>query len=824
MNTIWQDLRFAARVLAGAPGMAVLAILSLAVAIAASTTIFSVIYTVLLAPPIFKDARRLVIVWESNAAKDIVKSPVAPVTFRDWRENSRSFDQLELVAPGSPVTVTGSGFPERANLQYATPGLFGMLGVRPAFGRFFPASEEAASSAPVILSYGFWQRRYAGDRSIIGRKIIVNGEVRSVSGVLPRDFHLFDQETDIWMPIALPDARSQDRSFRSWLIAVARLKPHETLVSAQAEMNVLSRRIALAHPDSNNGWGVKVQTIQEAQFGEWKNLLYPLWGTVTFVLLIACANIANLFLGRLGVRAREISIRASLGATRRRLVLQLVNEGLLVGLLGGGIGLLLTGWGIHLFVALAPSYFPLLNSIHVNPPILLFSLIISLASGVLLSIVPAFVGTSGNLNTALKRAGRSALSRDPRLFRNVFAVIQIALSVTLLFGAGLMIRSFLNVLNVDPGFSKEQVVTMQLFLSGPRYFVWHPEGVQIQSEVGNFYTRLLENVRPLPGVQSVALVSWLPQSYNSGRRERVFQILGQPGESAAEKHVADFNAVSDDYFKTLRIPLLKGRPLQRNDTAHASWVAIVNQSFALRYSKEESPMGKRILTDGAGVRPREIVGVVADVRQDDLEKNPEPEIFVPYVQQPQIASGHGYQNQVHMHLVARILGNPDSTISAIRKIAAQIDGNQPIYGLKTLSAVLADASGLRRLQTTLMEILAGFALLLSALGIYGVMSSSVSERTAEIGLRMAVGATGRSIRSLFLQQGLILTAWGMLIGLALGFAFSSVLRSFLFAISEHDPVTLGAVCGLLLAVSFFAILPPARRAIRVDPLIALRDE
>ncbi len=825
MNTIWQDLRFAVRVLAAAPGMAVLAVLSLAVAIAASTTIFSVIYTVLLAPPIFKDASRLVIVWESNAAKGIARSPVAPANFRDWRENSRSLEQLELVAPGSPVTVTGSGFPERANLQYATPGLFRTLGIQPVVGRFFPDSEQAGSAAPVVLSYGFWQRRYGSDPSIIRRKIIVNGELRTVAGILPKNFHLFDRETDIWMPIALPDARSQDRAFRSWLIAVGRLKPRESLASAQAEMNVLSQQIALAHPGTNKDWSAKVQTVQEAQFGEWRSVLYPLWGTVIFVLLISCANIANLFLGRLAVRAREISIRASLGATRRRLILQLLNEGLLVGLMGGGIGFLLTGWGIHLFVALAPSYFPLLTSIRLNIPILLFCIVISVVSGVLLSIVPAFVGTSGNLNTALKRAGRSAIGRDHAWFRNLFAIVQIALSVTLLLGAGLMIRSFLNVLNVDPGFDKQRVLTMQLFLSGPRYFVWHADGVQIHAEVGNFYARLLDSVRSLPGVQSVALVSWLPQTYNTGRRERAFRIVGQSEQPNTERHVADFNAISADYFKTLRISLLEGRSLQRNDSANAPWVAVVNRAFVLRYSPNGNVIGKQILTDdGAGVRPREIVGVVEDVRQDDLEKQPEPEIFVPYLQQPHIVSGHGYQNQVHMNVVVRVLGNPDSTVSAIRKIASQMDSNQPVYGVRTLASVLADATGLRRLNTTLMDIFAGFALLLSALGIYGVMSSSVSERTAEIGLRMAVGATGNNIRRLFFLQGLILTAWGMLIGLALGMACSRVLSSFLFAISEHDPATVCVVCGLLLAASCFAILPPARRAIRVDPIDALREE
>ncbi len=427
MNNVWQDLRLAYRFLHAPPGVAALSIFSLAVAIAASTTIFSVIYTVLLAPPIFKDANRLAIVWETNRTKRIEKSPVAPATFRDWRESSRSFEDLELVAPGSPVTIAGSSFPERANLQYATPGLFKLLGVQPAIGRFFPDSPEINASAPVMLSYGLWENRYGGDPSIAGRKIIVNGESRTVAGVLPRDFHLFDEDTGIWMPIALPGAQSQDRSFRSWLIAVGKLRPHATLASAQAEMTVLSQRIALANPSSNKDWTAKVEPIQGAQFGDWKGILYPLWGAVIFVLLIACANVANLFLGRLVRRAREISVRAALGATRRRLVLQLLNEGLLIGIIGGGAGVLLTGWGIDLFVLLAPGYFPLLHLIHLNITILLFCLAISFLSGALLAVVPAFVGTRGDLNTALKRAGRSSMGRERAWFRSTFAIVHCTL-------------------------------------------------------------------------------------------------------------------------------------------------------------------------------------------------------------------------------------------------------------------------------------------------------------------------------------------------------------------------------------------------------------
>ncbi len=681
------------------------------------------------------------------------------------------------------------------------------------------------SSAPVLLSYGLWVSRYDKDPSIAGRKIIVNGEVRTVCGVLPKNFHLFDMETDIWMPIALPDARSQDRSFRSWLIAVGRVKPNETLASAQAEMDVLSRRIALENPASNRDWTAKVEPIQEAQFGSWKGVLYPLWGAVIFVLLISCVNVANLFLGRLSARSREISLRASLGATRLRLVIQLLNEGLVIGLVGGVLGSLLIGWGIHLFEALAPSDFPMLHSIRLNVTVLLFCLGTAVLSGILLAIIPAFVGTSLNLNTALKRTARSSLGRHHGWFRSAFAIVQIALSVALLMGAGLMIRSLLGVLSVDPGFRKQEVMTMQIFLSGPRYFLWRPDGVRVHDDVASFYSQLLERVQSLPSIHSAALVSWLPEmGYNTGRRERTFRIIGKTEDVVAGQRVADFNAISPDYFKTLQIPMLEGHSFERTDTEAAPWVAIVNRAFVGRYCRGESAIGKEIaIAEAFDGRPREIVGVVADVHQDSLENKPAPEIFVPYRQQPRIAAGHGYQNRVHMNLVVKVLGDPDATVIAIRKIAAQMDGNQPVYGVRTMSTVLAETTALRRLHATLMEIFAGFALFLSAISLYGVVSHNVSERTAEIGLRLAMGATTAKIHRLFVVQGLKLIAWGMISGLAIGFLGSRLLSSFLFEISAHDPRTLITVCGLLLAACFCAIWPPAWRAMRIDPIVALRD-
>jgi putative ABC transport system permease protein len=818
MSTAWRDIRFAFRLLWNAPGLATLAVVSLGIAIAANTTIFSVVYTVLLAPPVFRDTNRLVVVWESNKAKGIARTPVAPVTFRDWKKNGSAFEGLELVAPGSPVTITGAGLPERANIQYATAGLFKLLGVEPALGRFFAATEETSANAPVLIGYGLWQRRYGGSRSAVNQKIVVNQQVHSIAGVLPRDFHLFDMDTDIWIPIGFPDTRSQDRSFRVWLIAIGKVKTGESLASAQAQMDVLAGRIARAHPDSNKDWGVRIQPIQDAQFGEWKDILYPLWGMVVLVLLIACANVANLFLSRLPARAREISVRAALGATRRRLVLQLVNEGIVVGFLGGALGLLLTGWGIRLFTVLAPDRFPLLHSIHVDAVVLLFCVAMSVASGALLAILPAFIGTGMDWNTALKR---TPLGRERVWFRSAFAIVQIALTLVLLLGAGLMIRSFLRVLSVDPGFRSDRIVTMQAFLSGPRYLLPQPDGVHIHDEVGRFYSRLLEQTNVLPGVLSTGLVSWLPEmGYNTGRRERGFRIAGE-----SQAYVADFNTVGGDYFKTLGIPLVAGRAFTADDSLTAPWVAIVNRAFAARYWPAENPIGRQIVTDEQpGGHSREVVGVVADVRQDVLERKPEPELFAPYWQQPRTAFGHGYQNRVHLNIVVRAGGDADSTVAAIRKIAAEIDSSQPLYAVQSMSSVLAESTALRRLHTTLMEIFAGVALFLAAVGIYGVTSGSVIERTAEIGLRMAVGADRSDVYRLFFIQGAKLIFSGLIIGLLLGVAFNRTLSSFLFNTPVYDLATILAVCGLLVGVCIAAICLPARRAVHVDPISALRCE
>ena len=823
MESLLKDLRYSLRLSTRKPAFTSVVLLSLALGIAANTTIFSVVYGVLLRPPLYRDADRLVVLWESNKAKGM--SPVAPATFRDWSENSHSFERQELVAPGSPVTVTGSGLPERANIQYATPGLFTLLGVQPALGRYF-SEGELSSANPVIISYGFWQRRFAGDPNVTGQHVVINGSIHTIVGILPRDFHLFDRDTDLWMPIDRPGPESQDRSFRSWLIAVARLRPGVTLRLAQVEMNALAQRIAEVHPVTNKGWGVEIEPIQEAQFGYWRPTLYLLFGIVAFVLLISCANVANLLLGSLANRTRELCVRASLGASRSRIVTQLLTEGLFLGLSGGIVGWILAYWGIDLFRAVAPADFPLLESIRINVPVLLFCFGTSILSGAAVSVSPALLSSDVNLHEALKGAARATVGLGQRRYRNTLVVAEVAMSLVLLFGAGLMISSLMRLVRVDPGFRAERVVTMQMFLAGPKYFEFSPAGVRIHEEVGTFYGRLLERARALPGVQSVGLVSWLPEmGYNTGRRERTVSIIGRHEDNGPGRRTAAFNAVSADYFKTLQIPLLKGRYFEPSDDQTAPWVAVVNQAFAVRYWPGEDPIGKQLRTDGgAGERPRQVVGVVGNVRQDSLEREGEPEIFASFLQQPSVASGHGYQNRVHMTIVVQTVSESVAIVAAVRKIAAEMDDSQPIYEIRTMSDVLSESTSLSRLYARLLELTAGIALFLCTIGIYGVVSHSVAQRTAEIGLRIAVGATTTDILRLVFSQGGKLMIGGLGVGLALSMTLNRFLTSYLFGIGASDPVTMAAACGVLIVVADLAIWIPAWRATRIDPMVALRHE
>jgi putative ABC transport system permease protein len=819
------DLRFSFRTMWRNPGFTTIALLSLCLGIAATTTIFSAMYGVIIAPPLSTDADRLVILWESNKARGILRSPVAPATFRDWLDTSHSFEGLQLVAPGSPVTITGSGLPERANIQYATPGLFRLLGAQPAVGRSF-AKDESKAANTVLLSYGFWSGHFARNPAVIGQSITVNGTLQTVIGVLPETFHLFDRNTDLWMPIDYPDAQSQDRAFRSWLIAVGKLRSGTTLATAQREMNFLAERIARAYPETNKGWGVNVEPLQEAQFGYWTKILYLLFGIVGFVLLISCANVTNLLLGRLTTRSREFCLRACFGASKARIVRQLLAEGLFLGVAASIAGCPLAYAGIRLFRIVAPSTFPFLQSIRINLPVLLFTVAVSVLSALVTMMSPALFATRLDINGVLKSNGQTTLGRSNSGYRNALVVAEIALTLVLLSGAGLMINSVLRLLSVDPGFDAHRVTTMEMFLDGPKYFDFTPGAVHVRRNVGEFYGRLTERASAIPGVESIGVVSWLPEmGYNTGRRERNFQIVGQRQASGLDRPSAAFNSVSRDYFRTLRISLLRGRFFDSRDDASAPWVAIVNAAFVRRYFQGADPTGQQvIIDDGLSNHVRQVVGIIRDVRQDSLGEEAAPEIFVPYLQQPTTSSPDGYQNRVHMTIVVRSALEPASVVTAVRKIAAEMDSSQPIYGVRTMSEVISGSMSLHRMYANLLELISGIAVFLSIIGIYGVTSQAVAQRTNEIGLRMAVGAHMSDVLCLVFSQGGKLVVIGLVIGLALSFAFDRFLTAYLFGVKAYDLLTLTLCCTALLLAACGAIWIPARKAARIDPMAALRYE
>jgi putative ABC transport system permease protein len=822
---VFRDLHVSLRLIKKKPAFAIVIFLSLSLGIAATTTVFSVIYAVLLAPSLYNDTDRLVVLWETNPLKGIARTPVAPATFRGWLEGSHSFEDMELVAPGSPVTVTGASFPERANIQYATPGLFRLLGTQPALGRFF-LSDETKTTNSIVLSYGFWSRHFSRGSDVIGQQLTVNGTPQTIIGILPRDFHLFDRDTDLWIPIDRPNGESRDRTFRSWLIAVGRLRPGVSRDSAQTEMNFLAEQIALAYPDSNKNWGVRIESIQEAQFGYWKPIIYMLFGIVGFVLLISCANVANLLLGDLTGRSRELCVRTSLGASRSRIVRQLLTEGIFLGVIGGICGWLLAHWGIELFRSVAPSGFPLLQLVGIHLPAFLFCLGISILSGVVASLIPAYFASRLDIIEVLKSTAQTTIGRGYSGYRNALVIAEIALSLGLLFGAGLMINSMLRLVRVDSGFRPQNVVTMQLFLAGQTYFEQTHGGVRIHDAVGEFYRTLQERVSTLPGVQSSGLVSWLPDmGYNTGRREREFRMSGQSSGDDLAPLSAAFNSVSAGYFETLQIPLLRGRYFDSRDSTNSPWVAIVNEAFVRRYCSGADPLGKELKTDDGQTGPiRQIVGMVGNVRQNALDQEPDPEIFVPYLQQPITSPAHGYQNRVHMILVVRTALDVDSTIRQVRKIAAELDSSQPIFGVRTMSEVLSDSTSVRRLYEKLLEITAGIALFLSAIGIYGVMLHSVNQRISEIGLRIAVGATRTDVLRLVFSQGGKLILAGLGVGAICAFTLGRFLSSYVFGVNASDPATMIASCVVLVGVTFGAIWLPAYRATRVDPIVILRYE
>jgi putative ABC transport system permease protein len=805
MQTLWQDLRYGARMLLKKPGFALIAVFTLSMGIGANTAIFSVVNSVLLRPLPYPNAERLMTIWEDHRARSgPVNEWTSPPGFEDWRDQAKSFDHVVALQNWQP-TLTGQGDPEQLFGAQVSHDTFAMLGVTPALGRSFrPEEDQRGVESVVIISHKLWRQRFGADPSLVGKRISLNGESREVIGVMPAGFKFpIIAGADIWRPIQPALGPGCQRGCITVRV-MARLKPGAAKAQARAELNSIAARIEQQFPDTNLKVGATLVPLHEFLVGPVKTQMLALLVAVGFVLLIACANVANLLLARSATREKEIAIRASLGAGRRRIIRQLLSESLLLAVIGGTIGLLLAYGLVVLLVGFSPQGTPRLDEIGMDLRVLGYTIGVTVLTGLLFGAAPVWQLFKADLNQSLRDSGKGLqVARSGRRVFSALVIAETALALMLLVGAGLLIRSFIRLQRVDPGFNPRNVLTAVVTLPQAVY----PERTQIAP----FYSRLLERVKALPGVQSAAAVSSLPLA--GFDNDAGFVIEGRPAPQPDQRPVAWISSVSPDYFRTMGMRLIAGREFTEYDNENAAKVVIISEATARRHFPNENPVGKRI---GNG-RPdgwREIVGVTVDVKHFGLNQDARVSMFFPHRQQP----------ARRMVLVARTTADPMSLTLPLRGAVAAIDKNLAVSNISAMAEITAQSIGQERFTLLLLGLFSALALLLAVAGIYGVMSYAVAQRTHEIGVRMAVGAQTRDVLKMVVTQGMVLVSAGVGIGLASAFALTRFIRGLLFGVSAIDPMTFAGVAALLALVAFVACYVPARRASKVDPLVALRCE
>ncbi len=824
LDTLWQDLRYGARMSLKQPGFTLIAVFTLALGIGANTAIFSVVNAVLLQPLPYPEAQRLAVISENFSERGLNRIRVSLPEYLDYRERSRSFAQVAAYRR-QPFTLTGASEAEMLQGIICSTNLFETLGIQPALGHAFsPGQDRPGSNHVVVLSHALWQRRFGANPGVVGQKLTLNDNVVEVIGVMPPGFQ-FPPITDLWSPIAFTNEMLGQRQGPRNLNVLARLNPESNLPAAQAEMNILARQLQEQYPEvypAAMGWSVTVTSLREQVVGDVRTALWSLLGAVGFLLLIACANVANLTLARAAAREHEMAIRAALGAGRARIVRQLLTESLLLALAGGLLGLLIAWWGVKALLALNPNVLPPTATVRIDATALAFTALISLLTGVSFGLAPALGAAKTGLVGLLKESGRGIRAGRYGL-RGGLVVLEIALSFVLVIGAGLLIRSFLQVRAVDPGFATENVLTMSLALPQTKY----PE----KHQVANFYQEVLQRVERTPGVKAAGLIAGMPLSGSSSTWG--FTTEAKPQPTLEEVLEATNRIVSPGYFSALKIPLLRGRDFTAADNESAPGMAIINETLARRYWPNEDVLGKRIkLGSPEPQRPWDgqwltIFGVVGDVRADGLENEVRPELYLSYLQNP----WRGMPSRSYMTLVGRTMSlvvrgaaEPASLTAALRQAIAAVDKNQPVTLVTTLENLLAASLADRRFNLSLLSIFATVALALAAIGLYGVISYGVRQRTGEIGLRIALGAQGSDVLRLVIGHGMKLALAGVLIGLGGAVALTRWLETLLFEVSATDPLTYGLIALLLIFVALLACYVPARRAAKVDPMVALRCE
>jgi putative ABC transport system permease protein len=813
MREVLRDLKYGLRVLRKNPGFAIVAVLVLALGIGANTAIFSVVNAVLLRPLPFADPDRLLHVWHIPPQKSfpgITRFSVSTANFIDWQQQNNVFDKMAIFT-GSRMNLTGGDKPEFLGATRVSTDFFDVLGVKPILGRTFIAGEDQLGrDHEVILTHQFWQGHFAGDRNVVGRTITLNNEPYTIVGVMGPKMSYPDWGQKIWMPLAWTAKERANRG-EHHSIVIARLKPNVDLRQAQAEMTTISERLAQQYPADDKDWGAHVVAVREDIIGNVRPALLVLLGAVACVLLIACANVANLLLARALARAREMAVRTALGAGRARLVQQLLFETMVLALAGGAAGLGVAKLGIGLIVKVLGQQLPQSIDISLNAEVLGFTLGLSIFTGILAGLMPAWKLSKANVNETLKQGGRSGDTGGNRT-RSVLVVCEVALSMVLLAGAGLMIRSLWNLRGANPGFDSGNLLTMAVPMPDNRY--------KTPAEDINFWNQVLERVRALPGVESAGTADDLPLQ---GGSHQPIAIEGRPVVPMSEQPEVDVRMISAGYLKAMRIPVLRGRDFNDNDTAGRQPVILISEAMAKQFWPGENPIGKRLTLTFFPGRVREIVGVVGNVKLDGLDQTePNTTIYTPMAQflPPTPEEWRSFGG----NLVVRASSEPENLASAVTRVIHDVDPQQSVTDVMTMDQLMSESIAPQRLNMLLLATFAGLALALAAIGIYSVLSYVVRRRVHEIGIRMALGAQIRDVLRLIVVEGMKPVALGLGIGIACALLLGRVVAKLVFGVKTTDPATFATVSALLLLVALLAITVLAYRATQVDPMRTLRDE
>jgi predicted permease len=806
-DEMFQDLQYGVRMLLKHKGFTAIAALTLSLGIGANTAIFSVVNAVLLRPLPFAEPDRLVSIAETHP--ELPRLEVATPDFEDWRRQARSFTDMAAwsLKDLGKMALTEAGEPEQLQSTCVTPNLFPLLGIGPALGRnFLPEENQAGRDRVAIVSYGLWRRRFAADPNLVGRAIRLNDENHIVVGVMPQDAQLpFD--TDVWLPLSRLRTDLLTNRVRHPLEVVARLKAGVTAPQARAELEAIARRLEQEYPATNKTIGVSLDPLHEQLTGDLKPALLLLFGTVGLVLLITCANVANLLLGRATERQREVAVRAALGAGRGRLFRQFLTESFLLAWLGGAGGLLLAIWSLPLLRAALPGattdQLPALKAVSPDLRILGFTLLVTMLTGALFGLIPAFQLSRLNLNQTLKEGGKASAGGAQRRASRALVTAEVALTTVALVGAGLLLRSFQRLTQGDPGFRADHLLSAQLTLPSSKY--------QNYEQVKSFHQRLLPLIAALPGVEGVATVDNFPLAASNAKTR--FAIEGAPRPAPGQFPTAQLRAVSHDYFRVMGIAVKRGRAFTEDDLLNNRVFQIINETLARRYFPNEDPVGKKILNGVMFPNPVAvpIIGVVADVKDLGLAAPVEPTIYSPV-----------FSNRAL--LMIRSAGEPAGLASAVRQAVSTTDSEQPIHRIRTMEEALSVSLARRRLSALLTGAFAALALLLAAIGIYGVLAWTVSERTREIGIRLALGAQTGDVLKLVISQGMKLTLLGLAVGVAASLPAARAMKSLLFGVGAGDPTTFAVIALLLVLTALLACYLPARKATKVDPVVAIRSE